>query len=595
VPLRARAGTAAAEIEADRFGDAFSDVPQNPQPPAAGLDFAAVRIHPTALSASESKRSNAVAMTLGAHVYFADGAFAPASPRGRRLLGHELAHVIQQAREPALIPQRKTLDEEIDEELNKTATDKKSLDPTNEEYARTLQQTGFNLTHDDKMSLLKRPAKPADVPAWEARFKKSGILADRILAAGPKVTDKEVRAGMLAQDLATAGFIDKAMSIAASLSDDKQKTYVYEQVLKSPGIVSAAQITTVAQHFVKNTPSLKDHAVLALIRDRTGDYGRSLGADKLKAVLGVVITSYAKDPDLIEALSEVLIFNKSFRAPFAAWIKTQGQSELLFRVLRSKWFADEDQAEREEFANAAGVAVSLDPEKDQGWVVTEKQAYYVTYLIDLGAKQKVTIPKPANMTFATVRAWLDASTPLVAQALKAAGDAARAVQVYREIGDIFFYHVSNEEGDVKPDLSGKVSKLEAAQPQKMRLKSDCDVLASYALRLLTGSGFSAVGYLSVVPTDKSRLAHVVGIVMSGKDYYIVSNKTVQQVGPLASVKAAKARARDYGLTEAYATPKPTSYAVYYADAGPNGELTQKLIDSDSTLRQADLEPSAATP
>lgn len=54
--------------------------------------FADVRIH----VGPEAPAIGALAFTMGAHVFFAPGQYDPASPRGLRLLGHELTHVVQQ-------------------------------------------------------------------------------------------------------------------------------------------------------------------------------------------------------------------------------------------------------------------------------------------------------------------------------------------------------------------------------------------------------------------------------------------------------------------------------------------------------------------
>lgn len=57
-----------------------------------GSDFAAVRVHVGSLPAA----LGAIAFTAGADIHFAPGHYAPETARGRRLLGHELAHVVQQ-------------------------------------------------------------------------------------------------------------------------------------------------------------------------------------------------------------------------------------------------------------------------------------------------------------------------------------------------------------------------------------------------------------------------------------------------------------------------------------------------------------------
>ena len=60
-------------------------------------DFAQVRIHADALAERLTEGLGARAATIGRDVYFASGEYRPGSFDGERLIGHELAHVIQQA------------------------------------------------------------------------------------------------------------------------------------------------------------------------------------------------------------------------------------------------------------------------------------------------------------------------------------------------------------------------------------------------------------------------------------------------------------------------------------------------------------------
>jgi hypothetical protein len=60
---------------------------------AFGVDFSTVRIH----EGDEATAIGAQAYTRGGDIYFAPGQYQPRSPSGQGLLGHELAHVIQQA------------------------------------------------------------------------------------------------------------------------------------------------------------------------------------------------------------------------------------------------------------------------------------------------------------------------------------------------------------------------------------------------------------------------------------------------------------------------------------------------------------------
>lgn len=61
-----------------------------------GYDFDDVRIHDDAQAAKSASILNARAYTIARDVVFGLGEYAPGSERGRRLIAHELSHVIQQ-------------------------------------------------------------------------------------------------------------------------------------------------------------------------------------------------------------------------------------------------------------------------------------------------------------------------------------------------------------------------------------------------------------------------------------------------------------------------------------------------------------------
>lgn len=64
--------------------------------PRLGYDFSHVQVHADAKAAQSARAVNARAYTVGPNVVFADGQYAPHSPEGRRLLAHELTHVVHQ-------------------------------------------------------------------------------------------------------------------------------------------------------------------------------------------------------------------------------------------------------------------------------------------------------------------------------------------------------------------------------------------------------------------------------------------------------------------------------------------------------------------
>ncbi|WP_325308495.1 DUF4157 domain-containing protein [Longimicrobium sp.] len=65
-----------------------------------GHDFGRVRVHSDARAAAAAAGVGARAFTLGSDVVFGAGEYSPHTPAGRRLLQHELAHVVQQSGRP---------------------------------------------------------------------------------------------------------------------------------------------------------------------------------------------------------------------------------------------------------------------------------------------------------------------------------------------------------------------------------------------------------------------------------------------------------------------------------------------------------------
>ncbi|WP_167088122.1 eCIS core domain-containing protein [Massilia frigida] len=63
-------------------------------------DFSQVRIHADARAAQSARAVDAAAYTVGRHLVFNAGAYAPHSRPGQELIAHELTHVIEQANGP---------------------------------------------------------------------------------------------------------------------------------------------------------------------------------------------------------------------------------------------------------------------------------------------------------------------------------------------------------------------------------------------------------------------------------------------------------------------------------------------------------------
>jgi len=64
--------------------------------PRFEYDFSRVRVHTGAKAAESARAVNALAFTVGSDIVFGNGLYAPDTANGRKILAHELTHVVQQ-------------------------------------------------------------------------------------------------------------------------------------------------------------------------------------------------------------------------------------------------------------------------------------------------------------------------------------------------------------------------------------------------------------------------------------------------------------------------------------------------------------------
>ena len=72
--------------------------------PRFGRDFSSVRVHADDAAHRSAQSLDAQAYAVGHHVVFSRGKYSPRDESGRRLLAHELAHVVQQSHSPGTVP-----------------------------------------------------------------------------------------------------------------------------------------------------------------------------------------------------------------------------------------------------------------------------------------------------------------------------------------------------------------------------------------------------------------------------------------------------------------------------------------------------------
>ena len=77
-------------------GEPLPGVTRQKMENAFGCDFSGVRVHRDAEAGEISRQLSALAFTHGTHIYFGNGMYDPSGSAGKRLLAHELTHVVQQ-------------------------------------------------------------------------------------------------------------------------------------------------------------------------------------------------------------------------------------------------------------------------------------------------------------------------------------------------------------------------------------------------------------------------------------------------------------------------------------------------------------------
>jgi hypothetical protein len=583
-------------------------------------DFSGVRIHTDRTAARSAQHLDAQAFTVGGDIVLGAGAPAPGTREGRRLLAHELAHVVQQAggttaagrpeagpdaeREADAaatavtrgqayavrgrtgvtigrqrVPGRaaKTPDEELDEELRiHSAGDLRALDPSHPEYARTLQDYGFKLTHES-MVVRPEPKDPRAKVEWTKRFAKSGLLAGRILSqSGPKVEQKEERAQMLAGDLATAGFVDDAMALARQITNGGIRAFVYRSAMERPDKVKSAQVAEITKFYVSQQVGMNDHPVLTeLLRD-DGSFAKQLAPDKVNAALAELVKGYENNPDLPQQLARILFFSREARAGFTTWMIGAKKGALLRKVSEQAFFV--------EGAKIMTSTGQISPSAETlAWAIANKQKVTVDDVLALTSAAQLPLKPPKAFDTKSIKAWLEANTEIIGQAVKKQhpNDPDAAEALLHQITTAFMYHVDPDGPDIKPDAGGKIAHLKAGGPQNSQLKVDCDVLATYGVRLLASSGFTPVGYMAVLPTDRSRGGHAMALLQHGKQWHMLSNMASRTLPATTTKEEALKKLRDFGIQEAYDASRPlTGFEIFYEDSDTKGTLPSAVRNTD---------------
>ena len=128
--------------------------------PRFGVDFSHVRVHTDSTAARLSRQLNAEAFTYGRDIYFGEGRYNPSTASGKRLLAHELTHVMQQRKRENKIYRWSTAEhKEIGDNAYKPYIKKIKNFITNKKFSLK----GVELTYGDIVTLADFYKSPEDI------------------------------------------------------------------------------------------------------------------------------------------------------------------------------------------------------------------------------------------------------------------------------------------------------------------------------------------------------------------------------------------------------------------------------------------------
>lgn len=126
-----------------------------------GYDFSDVHVHTDARAAESARAVNALAYTVGQSIAFGSGQYTPGTAAGRRLLAHELTHVLQQSGGNGLRIQR----QEPSKEVSVTTSTTTEAVPTTSTTSTTAPKETATLVPSTD------PAKLSGKAWWDANEK----------------------------------------------------------------------------------------------------------------------------------------------------------------------------------------------------------------------------------------------------------------------------------------------------------------------------------------------------------------------------------------------------------------------------------------
>lgn len=140
--------------------------------PRFGQDFSQVRVHTDEQAAESAQAVNALAYTVGRDVVFGTGQYAPGTSGGRRLMAHQLTHVVQQGvslSKGLRVSHPEDIAEKEAEAIAQRMSQEESLSSVQKIGDMGIQRIGLDLPHASAISSKNEISVRSQAPVTIAR------------------------------------------------------------------------------------------------------------------------------------------------------------------------------------------------------------------------------------------------------------------------------------------------------------------------------------------------------------------------------------------------------------------------------------------
>lgn len=575
-----------------------------------GHDFSRVRVHTDAAAAQSAQDIQALAYTSGQDIVFGAGRYAPGTEGGRRLLAHELTHVVQQDAGAGTTVRRKVdvgnfesdtfSDEVLDSFLTNFTAENIENHSDSDEKARTILRQVLDG---------KRPVPAADKlimmivemqAGWTGSDDEHAILTilykcetgdagwpglGEIFAAKGGIDPEDLDDDFQGEEEdALRAFYERVFVGGREAAlDGSRKLKSKAQASKEPEKAATASDYTPPESDEESADWAQQADELKLNLNMTKDDAKASADLRQKAI------------DLARGLASALSESAKLPKPNQARLENLRQGlKALFEALSNvkDWDSIADVASTVSDARVHESAITSLSNDAAGSAGQQR------FLVRVARIYGETLTKPAPKD---PKGWMQANTEAIGRVFMAIDREnlsnkealqfmAPSLTRSQKLLDQYTQHID----DAPYDPRGRLTSAMRTDPQNQSILLDCDGYAAYGARLLRAQNWETFGYMVINPhepkpgnSSENRDSHAVVMARKpskeqGRWLWVgVSNATIKELGGTNAALTEDEAWRQLLLLalEVYGTLQ--KYKAFHLPAVEGGAIDPRLLDAEN--------------